>query len=62
MPVNTQNEIYTKITSTYGILNQIRQTMPFVRQKKYRYLKQNQEENCDTPLITEPKNKQKCNT
>ena len=42
MPVNTQNEIYTKITSTYGILNQIRQTMPLVIQKKYGYVKQNQ--------------------
>ena len=42
VPVNTQNQIYTKITSTYGILNQIRQTMPLKIKKNYRYLKENQ--------------------
>ena len=30
VPVNTQNEKYTKMTSEYALLNQISQAMPLV--------------------------------
>ena len=40
-PLNTQNEIHTKITSEYTVIKQIRQTTPLVI-KKIGYVKQNQ--------------------
>ena len=45
VPVNTQNETYTKITSESPVLKQISKTIPFLIQKKKKkneYVKQNE--------------------
>ena len=41
-PLNTQNEIHTKITSEYTVIKENRQTTPLVIKKKNGYVKQNQ--------------------